>query len=937
VGKLITTEIAVAYTNCPRKAFLLLNTGSPPPLHDYEAVCRARGETPRERYLAQIRRDDPEAVGYDQDGIGVGYRYLVGVDLRADDLSASSDLLVRTDQRAPSGGHSYCPQLIAGTYSVTDDQKFALAFAGHVLGLIQGSPPDYGRVITLDGVAHKVALVGDDPEVTSVRDEVRGIVGQDASKAPPIILNRHCPLCPFRSECRSKAAESDDLSLLDRMTPKAIRRYHKKGIFTVNQLSYLFRPRRNRKRSKAKLTFNLELQALAIRTGKIYLQALPDLIRPPATIFLDIEGIPDEQYHYLIGLLVCRGEVGTSYSFWADALEDEPRVWESLRLVLDANPDAIIVHYGSYESRAIARMGWRYGTDVEPYLQRMVNLNEVIFGRVYFPVRSNSLKVIGGFLGATWTEPDASGLQSLVWRHHWEESLDGGLRAKLIRYNQEDCLALQSLWDELLRIKESADSNSGVDFADRPKQIASEIGSQVHARFEEILLFAQSDYQNKRICIRMEDDVPRDGSRRKRGAPKGHQAYQRILPSRADRVVTVARKRVCPRHKGERLLPSEESVEKFQIDLRFTKKGCKEIVTKYMGSKAFCPKCNLHYPPPAITRLGERLFGHGFQAWAVYQRIVLRLPYRVIETVMEDLFGERASEPSIIRFLRYLADYYTPCEEAIIGRLLDGPFIHVDETKLNIEGVDHYVWIFTDSRRVFFRLTESRETGLVREMLAGYQGVLVSDFYPGYDAVVCRQQKCLVHLIRDLNDDLWGSPFNAEFEGFVLAVKNLLVPILGAVQQHGLKARHLVKFMPGVDEFYRQHITGRPYKFEVTQKYQKRFERYRDSLFTFLGQDGIPWNNNTAERGIRHLAIQRKISRTFYKKTIPDYLVLLSISQTCRFQDKSFLKFMISEELDVDAFKSGKRLRISKPVGKPHPMGRDDEANQTGGPHSSIE
>ena len=55
---------------------------------------------------------------------------------------------------------------------------------------------------------------------------------------------------------------------------------------------------------------------------------------------------------------------------------------------------------------------------------------------------------------------------------------------------------------------------------------------------------------------------------------------------------TVARKRVCPEHKGERLLPSEESVEKFQIDLRLTKKGCEKIVTKYTGQNAFCPRCS---------------------------------------------------------------------------------------------------------------------------------------------------------------------------------------------------------------------------------------------------------------------------------------------------------------------------------------------------------
>jgi hypothetical protein len=50
----------------------------------------------------------------------------------------------------------------------------------------------------------------------------------------------------------------------------------------------------------------------------------------------------------------------------------------------------------------------------------------------------------------------------------------------------------------------------------------------------------------------------------------------------------------------------------------------------------------------------------------------------------------------------------------------------------------------------------------LQELLNGYQGVLVSDFYGGYDAIRCRQQECLVHLIRDLNDDLWRNPFNTE-------------------------------------------------------------------------------------------------------------------------------------------------------------------------------
>jgi hypothetical protein len=172
-----------------------------------------------------------------------------------------------------------------------------------------------------------------------------------------------------------------------------------------------------------------------------------------------------------------------------------------------------------------------------------------------------------------------------------------------------------------------------------------------------------------------------------------------------------------------------------------------------------------------------------------------------------------------------------------------------------------------------------------------------------------------VHLIRDLNDDLWASPFNTVFESFVVAVQNLLVPIFEAMAQYGSKRRHLQKFHPTIDRFYQQHIVDKAYTCETTTKYQKRFQRYRNNLFTFLDQDGLPWHNNTAERALRHLAVQRKISGAFVERVAHPFLLLLGIAQTCRFQEKSFLKFLLSKEYDVDAFKAPKQVQVSRPVG----------------------
>ena len=214
---------------------------------------------------------------------------------------------------------------------------------------------------------------------------------------------------------------------------------------------------------------------------------------------------------------------------------------------------------------------------------------------------------------------------------------------------------------------------------------------------------------------------------------------------------------------------------------------------------------------------------------------------------------------------------------------------------------------------MIFRITETREATLVHDILNGYGGVLISDFYGGYDSCNCRQQKCLVHLIRDLNEDLWKNPYNLEFENFVTAFKDLLVTMMADVDNYGLKKRHLHKHKSGVDRFYQMVIHGKPSSCETTEKYRKRFIRYKDSLFLFLDVDGIPWNNNMGERAIRHLAVQRKISGTFYKKAVPHFLCLLGIAQTCRFQEKSFLDFMVSGQRDIDEFKPCRHSKASKP------------------------
>ena len=343
----------------------------------------------------------------------------------------------------------------------------------------------------------------------------------------------------------------------------------------------------------------------------------------------------------------------------------------------------------------------------------------------------------------------------------------------------------------------------------------------------------------------------------------------------------------CLRHPGQRLTTSRKLVSEHVLcDLQFSKSGCRKTVTKYVGPQARCDRCNRYYSPPAIRRIKGHFFGHTFKAWATYQRIVLRLPYRVISQAIEDQFREHVSGGAVVQFVSELAGQYTYTERQLLRRILSSPFVHVDETTLNLQGVDHYVWVLTDGSHVVFLVSETRETSLIQKLFGQLHRSLGYRFLCGVRCGTRRQQKCLVHLIRDLNDDLWKNPFNQEFEGFVGAVKELIGPVIEDVHRFGLKQRNLKKHERAVKRFYDKSVIERQYECEVTQKFQKRFLRYPDSLFRFLVEDGIPWNNNMGERAIRHLAVQRKISGSFFRRTAPHYLRLLAINQTRRFQQK---------------------------------------------------
>ena len=187
-------------------------------------------------------------------------------------------------------------------------------------------------------------------------------------------------------------------------------------------------------------------------------------------IFLDIEGLPDEGMYYLIGLDIREGDQVQQHSFWAESAADEALIFNSCLEMVLRYPDAPIFHYGSYEPRAFERIAKKYGIQCDGFIKRLVNITSAVYGKVYFPARSNRLKDLAKLVGMTWTVPDATGLHSIAWRWRWEETRNASEKELLLTYNAEDCRGLRLLTSELQSISLNSVSRPDVDFANAPKQ-----------------------------------------------------------------------------------------------------------------------------------------------------------------------------------------------------------------------------------------------------------------------------------------------------------------------------------------------------------------------------------------------------------------------------------------------------------------------------------
>jgi hypothetical protein len=634
-----------------------------------------------------------------------------------------------------------------------------------------------------------------------------------------------------------------------------------------------------------------------------------------------MEGIPDEGYVYLIGLIVVENGSERHHSLWADSKDQEADIFEQFIALITQHENFVVFCYGSYEKSILKRMrrSANRKKPVDKVMAALINTVSILYSHIYFPTYSNSLKDIGRCLGCKWNDPDASGLQSIVWRKRWETSHDDQLKQKLIAYNLEDCAALKQVSDFITSISK----NTPYEFCSTDMQSTPEIASaeainpppkehewfrknKLIPDFEAVNRCAFFDYQRENVYVRTNDELKRLSL--KRGKRKAKQHFSRRATNRQ----VIVRCKKCPHCNSTDVKESRKGSihSRCEIDLRLSQRGIRRHVTNFSSRQYRCRNCGRRFLPPRLkSRTRSRKFTHAFRCWVMYLHIAHHLSFDSIHELAWEFFGVQIYHRELYSFQSVLAKYYRGTYRQILSRIVAGAVLQADETSAKLRERAGYVWVLATMLDVVYLYNETRDGDFIQKVLVGFRGVLVSDFYAAYDNIDCIKQRCLVHLIRDCNDDLLANPWDEELRLLIDQFARLLRSVIETVDQHGLQSRYLVLHRADVDGFF-TGLASKPLNSDVAEKYRKRFLKYRSELFTFLNHDSVPWNNNNAEYAIKQFARYRVISEgVMTERGLGDYIVLLSIEETCRYRGLSFFRFLLSGEKDLYKYLEHARKR----------------------------
>ena len=288
-------------------------------------------------------------------------------------------------------------------------------------------------------------------------------------------------------------------------------------------------------------------------------------------------------------------------------------------------------------------------------------------------------------------------------------------------------------------------------------------------------------------------------------------------------------------------------------------------IVEHQIEKRWCRRCRRWHWPVMEWQgvvMGQGRIGVRLAGLVGYLRAVLRVPLRVIQQYLETVHQVKLSVGELSGLCGRVTEELAEAGERLKEEARASPVVHMDETGWREDGQNGYIWcLVTENPQPvrYYEYHQSRAWAIAQEMLGAFKGHLVSDFYCAYNGYPGPHQRCWPHLLGDLHDLREKHEEDAQVQAWTRAVQEQYQRAQEAVAR-AQTAQDRQVFYDMLLAATRSLALPYAQAEHPCRPLAKRLLRHEDELFHFVLHRHVPADNNLAERALRPLVVQRKVS-----------------------------------------------------------------------------
>ena len=363
----------------------------------------------------------------------------------------------------------------------------------------------------------------------------------------------------------------------------------------------------------------------------------------------------------------------------------------------------------------------------------------------------------------------------------------------------------------------------------------------------------QADANKKLRHLLFSHDKPHRTKREKATVARTAESYRRKKPAYITERKTLTLTD-CPDCRGA-VSGMQSSRTRLVEDIVFSPQP---TVTQWTINRHYCAGCKKLVEGTIPNFLPNTTLGPNTLCFVLIARYRWNMPYEKIKDTLLLSFGLTISEGEIAHLLKTAADLLGAKWDEIVAAVKAGAVVHCDETGWHINGTRVWAHTFATAKAVLYDILPTRGKGVaVARLGSAFTGVRVSDCLPNYKNLPGDHQICWAHLTREAGENRDREPDNFErrhLHGALGAVYRELIGVTGSWDKVTAAATKVAC------EKAVTQLIALQWDDPASRRLVNRLQDFRHALFTCLDHPGVPPDNNHAERVLRKLAVQRKIS-----------------------------------------------------------------------------